>query len=1287
MGNEKFFQGVRKKAAGTLAFILTFSTFQPFLAYAVAANLSGTNNGYVNATNSGSYVAEFDLAGSTLNPGDYVYVEVLSGASVIATGASVPATGGEGTGSISPIDFSSFDDGTYSLSGSVFDSGAVVTTPSISGTTVTKDTVVPVVTSTGTLSASTGSVDFSGITVTEANFSGATLSYSGVGGAVETGTVNLDGTVSELTGSVVGLSSNSTYAYSLTVTDSAGNQATVPAGTFSTAFSWDGLYATVGSGITAAGIANNFTGVTNSNVTAYSGLFFEKTGLGKITFSGALDLTNSGTISFLQNLGSYLDMSGGYVGLTVSSGSTASGSIFQSAGATIEVYFSSQVFASGSLDPSAIVVKDNEGNVLDSSGMLSNVTCAVGMGGEQTCFFEASHFTTFDFKPTLPSVSVASGNSISGALAKTGDTVTITFTGSESLTGVTATMSGVNNGSPLTVAGSGASWTATGTVTSTGSVSGATFAIDFSDLLGNAGDTVTSTTDSSSVSFDPTAPTAVLSSSAPSTISGAISVDVEFSETATGFILGDISVTNGIASSLTPTSSTGYSFTVTPSSYSGAMTVSIGTGTFTDEAGNPNAAASNTLAYTVSVTDTDNPVVTVGSHTDNQNVTGSTASLTGSVTDTGGIAGVSVNGNPAQVSSGTWSLTLTGLTAGNNAVEAVATDLSGNTGSVSVNLIRVVAAPTNQTATLSGSTEAVIAFSTDLVATGSVQYGTNSGSLGSSAVGSTAATSHQIPLTGLSSDTTYYYRTFGLSDGNTGSLSEISSFKTPAVVDVLASSGTVTATGSAYLSGATSTGATFTNTGTLVITSLGSSGSVQLAMSGLTISASGSWDGNFQAPTSTSNTATGAGTGYTFTGTVYQIGSPNAELTLTGGSAATVTVNVGTSFSGTTLKVYRSTDGGTVYSYLAECTVDSSGNCTFSSSQFSLFGFAAPSDTTPNAFSFTDVTGSEFSTIIESAAITVSGINAASTISVTGGSYSVNGGSYTTATGTVNNGDTVKAKATTAAAYSTAVNVAVTIGGVSDTFTVTTKTSSSGGGSAGGGGGGSSSSSTVTTTPPVTTSTGTTTATSSGSTPSPSMEEDVLDIITEPASEDAPSDTLSKSELVFRDITGNWARSYVETLAMRGIVRNTEAYRPDDALTRAEFLKIVGNSAGWDIAIATSVSSFEDVDAGAWYSTYAEYAVSNGIIMKSAKFRPNDKITRAEIAKILVKAVGKSAVNPDRPSFSDVASGHSLFTFVEAAKKYGIFDGQQIAGKLVFRPNDNITRAEIAKVVVRTFEF
>lgn len=114
---------------------------------------------------------------------------------------------------------------------------------------------------------------------------------------------------------------------------------------------------------------------------------------------------------------------------------------------------------------------------------------------------------------------------------------------------------------------------------------------------------------------------------------------------------------------------------------------------------------------------------------------------------------------------------------------------------------------------------------------------------------------------------------------------------------------------------------------------------------------------------------------------------------------------------------------------------NASGNASANSNQT---GIIAAADTTPASFTFTDITSASRSTVYTSNSITVSAINLPATISITGGTYSVNGGAYTSSAGTVVVNDTVTVQGTSSASFSTAVNVALTIGGVSDTYTVTT---------------------------------------------------------------------------------------------------------------------------------------------------------------------------------------------------------------------------------------------------------
>ena len=100
---------------------------------------------------------------------------------------------------------------------------------------------------------------------------------------------------------------------------------------------------------------------------------------------------------------------------------------------------------------------------------------------------------------------------------------------------------------------------------------------------------------------------------------------------------------------------------------------------------------------------------------------------------------------------------------------------------------------------------------------------------------------------------------------------------------------------------------------------------------------------------------------------------------------------------------------------------------------------SATTDITPDAFTFVDQTGVALSTVIDSATITISGIDADTTINISGGMYSVDSGAFTNAAGTVANGQTVKVNHLSSSNNNTTVDTILTIGGVSDTFTTTTE--------------------------------------------------------------------------------------------------------------------------------------------------------------------------------------------------------------------------------------------------------
>ncbi len=100
-------------------------------------------------------------------------------------------------------------------------------------------------------------------------------------------------------------------------------------------------------------------------------------------------------------------------------------------------------------------------------------------------------------------------------------------------------------------------------------------------------------------------------------------------------------------------------------------------------------------------------------------------------------------------------------------------------------------------------------------------------------------------------------------------------------------------------------------------------------------------------------------------------------------------------------------------------------------------------DTKPDVFTFMDVVNVAVGTLQTSNTVTITGINHAAPVSVTGGEYSIGcSNTFTTATGIISNNQTVCVRHTSTATHSTSTNTTLIIGAGADTFTSTTLTQS-----------------------------------------------------------------------------------------------------------------------------------------------------------------------------------------------------------------------------------------------------
>lgn len=139
--------------------------------------------------------------------------------------------------------------------------------------------------------------------------------------------------------------------------------------------------------------------------------------------------------------------------------------------------------------------------------------------------------------------------------------------------------------------------------------------------------------------------------------------------------------------------------------------------------------------------------------------------------------------------------------------------------------------------------------------------------------------------------------------------------------------------------------------------------------------------------------------------------------------------------------------------------------------------------------------------------------------------------------------------------------------------------------------------------------------------------------------------------------------------------------RPEASLTRAEAAAILYRVMEKSCVerFHAESSSFRDVPDGKWYTTYVATLEKAGVIVdsKDGNFRPNDAITRAELASMLAQFAN---VTGGTNTFSDVPATHWAADYIAAAVRSGWIQGYPGG---TFRPEQTIKRAEMTAMVNR----
>lgn len=173
----------------------------------------------------------------------------------------------------------------------------------------------------------------------------------------------------------------------------------------------------------------------------------------------------------------------------------------------------------------------------------------------------------------------------------------------------------------------------------------------------------------------------------------------------------------------------------------------------------------------------------------------------------------------------------------------------------------------------------------------------------------------------------------------------------------------------------------------------------------------------------------------------------------------------------------------------------------------------------------------------------------------------------------------------------------------------------------------------------------------------------------------------------------HWAFQYIAEMVNRGAVSGYPdgLFRPGKTVTRAEFAKIMLGAAG-KTPVASSVSSYADVPLTNWASPFVETAKPYMTAYRNGNtllFKPSAGALREDIAVAVVKLKGYDT------RIADLSMLESMFTDTDSisssAKPYVALavENGLISGYPdgTFRGQGTITRGEAAAVLWRAFQY
>ncbi|WP_152393482.1 S-layer homology domain-containing protein [Paenibacillus guangzhouensis] len=163
-----------------------------------------------------------------------------------------------------------------------------------------------------------------------------------------------------------------------------------------------------------------------------------------------------------------------------------------------------------------------------------------------------------------------------------------------------------------------------------------------------------------------------------------------------------------------------------------------------------------------------------------------------------------------------------------------------------------------------------------------------------------------------------------------------------------------------------------------------------------------------------------------------------------------------------------------------------------------------------------------------------------------------------------------------------------------------------------------------------------------------------------------------------------WAAEAIREASRNHFVSGSEGqFNPQATVTRAEFAKMLALVLGLEPTSDQAIA-FKDVKITDWFYPYVNAAYQAGFIKGDGnQFRPNDKLTREQMAVILYKSLGLQAADQS-VALQDLAQ---VSTWAKAEVQAVIAHGVITGANNRFEPAGQVTREMATVVAMRSYQY